>query len=289
MAGCSIHSLLFAMNDLVTAVSSAATPLWTHAAVAVAYAVFTLVGFGSALLASGPLAQAMPVARVIPTLALLDCAGSVLRAWHARQAVAWTELRWLLPGMLVGQGLGVWGLSRLPAAWMAVGLGLFVAGQGLKGLAGLWAVPTAGRPAAADADRAADMGVGRAGLAKGLLGGVLGGLFGSGGFVYAAHLERRLADRTAFRATQAVLIGLSTAWRLLLCAWAGLLDGAVLMAAATLLPAMAVGVWAGHRIDLRISRAQLFGLLNALLVASGLALVLRHGGPLLGAVSSGFQ
>ena len=37
-----------------------------------AYAVFTLVGFGSALLASSPLALLMPVARVIPLLALLE-------------------------------------------------------------------------------------------------------------------------------------------------------------------------------------------------------------------------
>ncbi len=52
-------------------------------AVVVAYTVFTLVGFGSALVASAPLAQVMPVAQVIPLLALLDCGGATLRAWRA--------------------------------------------------------------------------------------------------------------------------------------------------------------------------------------------------------------
>jgi len=269
------------MNDLASFVSfalndwQAALPFWAHVVVVAAYAVFTLVGFGSALLASGPLAQALPVARVIPTLALLDGAGSGVRAWQSRHAVAWGELRWLLPGMLAGQWLGVWGLSRLPAAWMALGLGLFVAGQGLKGLAGLRRGAHGPEGGVRVGPRATWLG-----LSRGLWGGALGGLFGSGGFVYAAYLERRLADRTAFRATQAVVIGLSTAWRLGLCAWAGLLDVAVLRAAVTLLPAMALGVWVGHRVDLRIGRQQLFGLLHVLLVASGLGLLLRHAGSL---------
>ena len=37
-----------------------------------AYMVFTLAGFGTALFASAPLASVMPVAKVVPLLALLD-------------------------------------------------------------------------------------------------------------------------------------------------------------------------------------------------------------------------
>ena len=228
-------------------------------AVVVAYTVFTLVGFGSALVASAPLAQVMPVAQVIPLLALLDCGGASLRAWRAWSSVAWPAFRLLLPGMLIGQLLGVFVLSRLPAALMAMALGAFIVILGLRGLLVRKTGKVSTRPA----------------LLHGVFGGVLGGLFGSGGFVYAAYLERHVESKEGFRATQALLIALSTAWRVVLCVAVGVLDLQVVMLALALLPAMALGIWAGHRIDLRLSRDQLFKLLNGLLVVSGAVLILR--------------
>jgi len=228
-------------------------------AVVAAYAVFTLIGFGSALLASAPLVQVMPVARVIPMLALLDFAGSALRGWRARHELAWQELRLLLPGMLGGQLLGVFVLARLPAAPMAIALGLFVAYQGANGLL---------------AGKKSDL-LARSPLASGLLGGVLGGLFGSGGFIYAACLERRLESRASFRATQAVLIALSTGWRICLCLFMGLLDLHLLATTLMFVPAMLSGIYLGHHLDLRLGREQLFRLLNTLLLASGLSLLFR--------------
>lgn len=229
-------------------------------AVAVAYAVFTLVGFGSALMASGPLAMLMPVGKVIPLLAMLDFAGSSLRGWRARKEVAWGAFMRLFPGMLAGQLVGVMVLAKLPPALMTMALGAFVAVQGIKGLLR--------RRAGSQGPRFA--------FGHGLFGGVLGGLFGSGGFIYAAYLERTLDSRAAFRATQAVLIALSTAWRIVLCLSLGLLDLKLVATALAFVPAMALGVFAGHHIDLRISREQLFMLLNGLLVVSGASLVLRY-------------
>lgn len=230
-----------------------------------AYGVFTLVGFGSALGASGPLAQVMPVARVIPLLVLLDFSGSALRGFRARRAVAWGLFARLFPGMLLGQLLGVLLLSRLPGRLMALALGGFVIWQGIQGLRRAAASPWSGRPAFWH------------GLLGGRAGGACwGGLFGSGGFVYAAYLQRHLESREAFRATQVVLIGLSTAWRLLLCLLWGLLDLALLQTALLCLPAMALGVFLGHQVDLRQGREQLFRLLHGLLVVSGSALIWRQ-------------
>jgi uncharacterized protein len=229
-------------------------------AVAVAYTLFTLVGFGSALFAGGPLAMLIPVGRVIPLLAVLDCGGASLRGWRARTEVDRGAFSKLLGGMLAGQLLGVFILAHLPSAPMAAALGLFIVGQGLRGL-------YSGRQAG---------GAPYHPFAYGLLGGVLGGLFGSGGFVYASYLERHLASRAAFRATQAALIAISTAWRIVLCLSAGLLDLELLIVALVFVPAMAAGVLLGHRIDLRIDRQQLFMLLNGLLVLSGATLLWRH-------------
>ncbi len=230
------------------------------AAIVAAYAVFTLVGFGSGLIASTPLAALMPVARVIPLLAILDFAGSGTRGWRTRQEVAWGALRQLFPGMLLGQLLGVLVLARLPARPMAVALGLFIVLQGWRGL-----LKKAG----------AATGTVFPAYAYGLFGGILGGLFGSGGFVYAAYLERHLESRPAFRATQAVLIALSTGWRIVLCLSLGLIDRELLATALLCGPAMVLGIHLGRRIDLRMSRDQLYRLLHGLLLASGLGLIAR--------------
>ncbi|RIX44687.1 MAG: sulfite exporter TauE/SafE family protein [Rhodocyclales bacterium GT-UBC] len=234
--------------------------LFASAVLVVAYTLFSLSGFGSALIAGAPLATVLPVSRVIPLLALLDCLGSVRRAWLSRHAIDLMQLRALLPAMLVGQLLGVQALSQLPQRGLALLMGGFVITYGLGKL--LFA-----RPPSPPRRHGA--------LLAGLGGGVLGGLFGSGGFVYASYLEQRLPERQQFRATQAVLIGLSTAWRLLLCALGGLIDGQLLIIAFSLLPAAWLGDWLGKHIDLRLSRAQLTRLIHLLLVASGANLILR--------------
>lgn len=237
-----------------------ATGLATAAAILVlAYALFALAGFGSALIASAPLAWVLPVARIVPLLAVLDCAGSVSRAWQARADVDRAALARLVPGMLLGQALGVGLLGALPARGLALLLGGFVAGYGL------WH--------ACRHDHALQPGRASAWLYGGF-GGVLGGLFGSGGFVYAAYLQPRL-DRSAFRGTQGVLIALSTAWRIGLCAASRLVDSHLLITAALLLPAAWLGLALGQRIDRRLSGPTLGRLIDGLLVAAGLALAAK--------------
>lgn len=241
---------------------SLSAALLVVAALILAYMVFTLAGFGTALFASAPLAAVMPVAKVVPLLALLDCTVSVMRGWRARRLVDRAEFSGLLPGMLLGQLAGVVLLAQVSASIMAFLLGAFVMIQGIRGL---WS------------KAAAKSATGLPGVAflHGLFGGVLGGLFGSGGFVYATYLERRLANRDAFRATQATLIALSTAWRVGLCTVAGLIDWQLISTALLLLPTLALGIVLGQRVDLHLSRQQLYMLLNGLLVISGLSLILR--------------
>lgn len=250
------------MNAVLLDVNEPSLLLLAVATLVLAYTVFSLVGFGSGLLASAPLAVVMPVTRVIPLLALLDCVGSAARGFRSRRTVDRSTLSRLLPGMLLGQVAGVGVLAWLPVQAMAALLGAFVAIQGLRGLRRSPAAPAGG-----DRRSPAAFGIG-------LFGGLLGGLFGSGGFVYASYLERRL-DRDAFRATQAVLIAVSTGWRVVLCGLSGLIDPALLTTVLLLAPAAWAGMWLGRHLDVRLSREQLFALLNGLLVLSGGALMLR--------------
>jgi uncharacterized membrane protein YfcA len=239
--------------------------LFAFITVVFAYTLFTLLGFGSALLASAPLANVMPVASVIPLLTLLDCSGSVIRGWRNSQQVDIPALRHLMPSMILGQLAGVLLLSLMSVQAMALLLGIFVSTYGVLGLLPL----KDGRFMAK---------LGDSGVLHGLFGGVLGGAFGSGGFVYASYLERKLESRVAFRATQAVLIALSTSWRLILCIMAGLVSSKLLLTAILVTPAAYVGVLLGSRVDLHLSRSRLLLLLNLLLVGSGVGLIIRYAG-----------
>ncbi len=165
--------------------------------------------------------------------------------------------------MALGQAIGVALLRVLPVSLMAALLGGFVMAYGAWSLRS--SAPRTQPPAGAA-------------WAWGIGGGVLGGLFGSGGFVYAAYLQPRLPDRNAFRTTQAVLVSISTLWRVALCAATGLIDGPLLLTALVLLPATHLGKHIAEQVDRRLSVETFRHMLNGLLIASGLALVARVGG-----------
>lgn len=226
------------------------------------YAIFALAGFGSGLLASAPLGHCLPASRIVPLLALLDCAGASQRAWKARAADPKALAR-LLPGMLLGQVAGVFLLRSLPTNTLATLIGAFVI------LQGLWQIlrpPPRNIPPALPA------------WCYGSFGGILGGLFGSGGFAYAAYLQRALPDRQAFRATQAVLVGLSTLWRVALCIVSGLIDLPLLAAAAILLPLTWLGMRLGDLLDGSLPATGLLQLIVGLQILAGLSLLLRVAG-----------
>ncbi len=248
--------------------TSPLTLLGIFAVLTVAYALFSLVGFGTALIAATPLAWAMPVTRVVPLLALLDATSAVQRGYTLRRQVDRPALLRLVPGMALGQATGVALLSVLPVSLMAALLGGFVMAYGAWSLRG---GGSGGWPSSGGA------------WLWGIGGGLLGGMFGSGGFVYAAYLQPRLPDRDAFRATQAVLISLSTLWRAALCAASGLVDGPLLLTALVLLPATHLGKHIAGQVDRRLSVEDFRRVLDGLLIASGLALVWRASGDQLAA------
>jgi len=239
------------------------TLLGVFAVLTVAYAIFSLVGFGTGLIASTPLAWAMPVTRIVPLLALLDATSAIQRGYTLRRQVDRPTLLCLVPGMALGQAIGVALLSVLPVPLMAALLGGFVMAYGAWSLRS--STPRAQPPAGAA-------------WVWGIGGGVLGGLFGSGGFVYATYLQARLPDRNAFRATQAVLVSVSTLWRVALCAATGLIDGPLLLTALVLLPATHLGNRLAGLVDKRLSVEGFRRVLNGLLIVSGLALMWRAGG-----------
>jgi uncharacterized membrane protein YfcA len=230
-------------------------------AVVAAYVIFGIAGFGTALVSAPVLAQVMPVAKVVPLLALLDFIAAAASGLRMTKNVVVGELRWLVPMMVVGSLIGVWTLLLIPTRLMMAALGLFVIAYAARGLLGKSASGALSR------HWAPLFGVG---------GGMCSAMFGSGGFVYAMYLSRRLGNLETIKATQSALIALSTLTRVIMFAIAGVYgDLDLILLAVILLPGMALGLYVGHRIILRMTKAHFLRVLHTLLIASGAALLCR--------------
>jgi hypothetical protein len=113
-------------------------------------------------------------------------------------------------------------------------------------------------------------------LPFGLIGGVFSGMFGSGGFIYSVYLSHRLKDKDIIRATMTAMTGISTLYRVgIFLAIGKYADLGLIMLAAFGLPALALGIYCGHHITLRISYEQFLRILCLMLIATGGSLVWR--------------
>jgi uncharacterized protein len=227
--------------------------------VILAYIVLAVGGFGSALLSIPLLALLLPVKLTIPLVLIVDFIATLSTGMRFRRDVALNEIKSVIPTMLLGLIAGVTLLVRLPARWVLLALGLFILGYAVYSLAyherarshsRWWAIPT------------------------GFAGGVISGLFGMGGPVYVVYLAGRVVDPARLRASLSALFSINTAARLGLFLLSGLLlQKEVWLAALYLLPFMALGLFIGHRIHVKLSQGQIAKLLSLLLLATGFSIL----------------
>ena len=237
------------------------TLLLAEPTLVVAYLVFGMVGFGTTLVAAPVLAHALPVSTVVPALALTDfiaaSSGGVRLGPQVQRAEVWR----LVPAMFIGSAFGAWILFAVPVRTLMLLLGVFVVLYALNGLR-----PKAPAPSLV------------AGWAWwfGGAGGVLSALFGAGGWVYSMYLVRRIHDPQQIRATQNAVLTVSSFIRVALFAASGrYFDMSLLLLVLCLLPAMALGLYLGHRVTLRMDRHRFMLVLYGVLLCTGASLVLR--------------
>jgi uncharacterized membrane protein YfcA len=230
--------------------------------IALAYVVFGMTGFGTALVASPLLAQFIPVSHIVPLLALLDfCAATTNVVRDGRKAEL-GELKRLVPLMVAGSGMGAVILLATKPDLLLLLLGIFVIGYAAYSLSGY-------RPMTQLSSWSS--------VPFGLVGGIFSALFGSGGFIYAIYLQGRLENKEHIRITQTTLIGLSTLTRLVMFLVAGVYaNRSLLLLAVLLAPGMLAGVWMGRRITLNLSREQFVKLVNSVILVSGVFLLVRY-------------
>jgi uncharacterized protein len=205
------------------------------------------------------LAHYLPLQFVVPLILVVDFSASAILGRGTRQHARWDEVRFLLPASAVGVILGVGLLVNLPRQPLLTGLGVFVLLFGIRSALYLhgerrvsrwWAVPA------------------------GLTGGMVGALFGTGGPPYVIYLSHRVRDKSELRATFTALFLIDGGLRIVMFIFTGLLlqDG-IFMAVLGALPLMALGLYAGHRMHIGLSSAQMHRLIGGLLLISGTSLL----------------
>ena len=224
-----------------------------------AYIILGISGFGSALVTIPLLVHFLPLQSVVPLVVMVDFLATVSTGVRFREHVETTELKLLIPAVIVGILSGVTLLATLPKHAALLMLGGFVTAYGVYRLAT--------RPSTKLVSR-------WWGIPTGIVGGLIGGLFGVGGPIYATYMAARIPDPAKMRATLSAVFSFSTGLRLTVYLISGLLlQSEVWWAFLLLAPAMPVGLVIGYRLHARLTRAQVGRFISILLVISGLSLL----------------
>jgi len=230
------------------------------AGVGVAYVIFGITAFGAALFTVPLLSHFFPLQFVLPMAVLLDVAAALALGTRFSREADKSELKLMVPASLVGAVLGVTLLVNLPGATTVGALGVFLIAYGTYTLRQGTEVSAIGRGWAPVA---------------GLTGGALGTLFGIGAPPYAIYLSRRKSDVLAYRATLSNMVLFSVSIRALVFFVSGLMLADRVIGFAMLVPFALAGLWAGIRLQRRISRATTLRLVSVLLLLNGASLIYR--------------
>ena len=239
---------------------SVETAVYSGLVVLLAYWVRGMAGFGSGLIAVPLLTLMWPVTIVVPIVVALDYLGSASQGVGNVARVAWHEQLALIPFMIVGVAGGLWVLSAVPTALLARILGGFVIAYAIYQMLPL-PEPRGSRAAATYC---------------GFLGGLVGTLFGTGGPFYVIYLNQRGLDRTVFRATFAMNFLIDGGVRLAAFVAAGLYNRQALGYLLAAAPIAGAGLYVGGRIQTGLSQRAFQIVIRVLLLASGLALLLKR-------------
>lgn len=249
--------------SLQSIASSIPTAAWLAApfVVLLAYTVFGMTGFGASIVMLPVLAQLMPLKQVVPMAVLVDVVAAATVNRKAHRDANWGEIKRLLPGQVLGMGVGAYTLATAPTDLLMLGLGVFVLAYALWNirkpeLRGDWPVWAA--------------------WPVGLAGGVFSAMFGTGGPVYVIYLSRRCPQLSEMRATVAAVILLSTLMRLTIFAVAGFYSGgSLLLLALWCMPFMFVAVGFGMKLHKKVKVETVLRVIYGLLIVSGVGLILR--------------
>jgi uncharacterized membrane protein YfcA len=230
----------------------------------VAEAIYVLLGFGAGLIAVGSLALLLPDVRdVVVLLLLVSLPAELLVVTTSWRDISWRGVALLMMGIAIGIPAGGWLLGTGDPEFLLRLLGLVLVAVG-----GVFLLSPTTR------DRPWP---GWVGPPVGLISGLLTGLFGTGGPPLVLYYQLAGVDKAAFRGNLMAIFLFMTLVRVPSYAGLGLITAERLWSGLLVLPAVVVGAWLGHRLQLRIEERTFRRLVSIALVVLGVVLLLPRG------------
>jgi uncharacterized membrane protein YfcA len=225
-----------------------------------AYFVFGVSGFGSAIVAVPLLTHVLPIQEAVPQIVFLDVITAFLIGRKSFNDIAVNELKWLMPFALIGMVVGVTLLIKAPSHLLLGVLAVFTLFNGVKGLLTSHKVHTVCHR-------------GWGGL-TGLVAGGFSALYGTGGPIYAIYLSKRILDAKIMRATMSAIIFLNVWFRVATLSIAGLLlTSENLWRTTFLIPVAVIAIVIGTKFQKRLSPAGFKRFFSVLLIASAITIL----------------
>jgi uncharacterized protein len=219
-----------------------------------------IAGFAFGIVAASVWLHVLPPAQ---STALIVAYGLIVQGvsvWKLRKAVKWSRLAPFLIGGAIGVPAGLGALHWASAAQLRIAVGALLILFSLYGLA---------RPKLASASRAGVAADGAVGILNGAIGGATG-LAGIAGVVWSSMRGWTPPEqRAVFQPAGVAVFAMTAIW----------LGGAGMVGLDTLklfligLPALAIGTWAGLKAFGHLNEAAFRRIVLALLLLSGLSLV----------------
>jgi hypothetical protein len=230
----------------------------------VAYAVRGTTGFGGQAIAVPLIALVLPLQTVVPAITALTALSSFTYWRRDRDKIVWGEIARLLPFTLIGVLAGLYVFHKVDPATLTRAFGVFVI---LYALFSLRRTGTVSGP-----PRHARL----IGSVLSTLSGALGAIFGAAaGPLYVIYFNLLRYEKEAFRATVTTILMFQALARIAGYAQLGFYDYTVMLLIVAGLPLMLAGAWVGGILGGRIEQGLFNRCVAALLLVSGVALMLK--------------
>ena len=230
-----------------------------------AFAVRSAAGFGAGLIAIPMLALILPVSTAVSVATVLTTLSSVQQVSREWRQIAWRQFLIIFFYSMVGIGLGLYFIKIFDENVMRRSLGIFMI---LYSIHALWA---------ADTSRLLpSRWHGALGAGVGIVGGLFSALFGAGaGPIYVVYFDILRLEKAVFRATMSAIVLLGGAARIAGYGSYGFYGQSTIALLAIGLPLVIVGSWVGDRVVYRLSARSFSRLVAAIMLLSGVTLLVR--------------
>lgn len=235
---------------------------WCATAVLAGYTLRGATGFGAGLIVIPACALVLPFDLVIPLVTAMGVLASFGQTWRERRQIDRTVLLRLVPPTLAGAAIGLALFAVLDARVLLKAFGAFIIVYAFTTFVPLRRPSYTSGPAVA--------------YGAGAIGALVATIFGGmAGPFYAVYLDALRLGKGVFRATMSAVLFLLALVRVAGYGGLGLFDLRVAALLTVLVPTMVVAMLAGERVHQRMSEGRFQRVVALILVASGVALLLK--------------